>query len=714
MTHAPGRGLPAGRLLFGGDYNPEQWGEDVWKEDVVLMRQAGVNAATVGVFSWALLEPEEGVYDFGWLDRVVQTLHDGGVGVVLATPTASPPPWFTRRHPDAMPVGPDGVRLVHGSRDTYAVSAPAYRSASRAIAQRLAERYGDHPALLAWHVHNEYGSLDFGEHAAAAFRRWLQRRYSTLEELNRAWYTAFWSQHYTSWEDVLPPRRTQYLANPAHALDFRRFSSDEMLDAYREQRDAIRATGSSAPVTTNFMLPSWNHLEQWSWAPELDVLSLDHYLDTVGPDGEAHAAYGADLVRSWSGGGPWLLMEQSTISSTVAGRRAHKEPDRVLRNSLSYVARGSQGSLFFQWRAPAAGSEAWHGGIVPHAGAGSRSFRGFERLGRVLESLAEVAAAPQDGPLVEADVAIVWHAEGWWATETPQLPSDDLDYSAAVRGAHRVLWQEGFAVDFVAPEADLSRYRLVLVPSLFPVTDAAVAGMRRFVEGGGHLAVWPFTGYADEHLHVVPGGYPGRLRDLLGVRVEELHPLDPAERVELTGPGEPDGSTGPERPLTGLTWSEHLSSEGAEVLARYAGLDEGVDEGAGEGAGEGVAGGPAITRHAVGRGAAHYVSTFLDGPSLRTWVAGLCEQAGARRVVEGCPPLVEAVRRRGAGVDHLFVLNHSRAAVRVQGPGVDLLTGAAAADGLVVPARGCAVLRTTERDGFTVTADPAGGEATPG
>ncbi|WP_432488621.1 beta-galactosidase [Kineococcus sp. SYSU DK018] len=680
---SPARRFSTDRFLFGGDYNPEQWPEEVWHEDVALMRRAGVNAATVGVFSWAALEPAEGVYEFGWLDRVVEVLHAGGVGVVLATPTASPPPWFTRAHPDAMPVGPDGVRLSHGSRDTYAVSAPAYRDACREIVQRLAERYGSHPALLAWHVHNEYGTLDWGEHAAAAFRRWLQRRYGTLTELNRAWYTSFWSQRYGDWEDVLPPRATQYLANPAQVLDFKRFSSDEMLQALREQRDVIRATGSAAPVTTNFMLPTWNHLEQWSWSAELDLVSVDHYLDTVGPDGETHAAYGADLTRSFGQGDPWLLMEQSSTSSTVPGRRAHKSPDRVIRNSLSYLARGSQGALFFQWRAPAAGSEAWHGGIVPHTGAGSRSFRGFEQLGAVLTAIAEAAEPPAEGPLVEADVAVLWHAEGWWATDAPQLPSDLLDYSSTVRAAHRALWQAGYAVDFAAPGADLSRYRLVLVPSMFALDGQAVRRLEEHLAAGGHLAVWPFTGYADEDLHVVPGGYPGRLRHLLGLHVEELHPLAAGDEVLL----ESDG-TGP---LRGRVWSELVVPDGAEVLAAYAG--------------GGLDGKAALTRHRVGAGVAHYVSTFLDEEPLRRWLTAVCEQSGARPVLGApAPEGVEVVRRRGARADHLFVLNHSGVPVRVTGPGTNLLTSSPADAGLRVEPRGWAVLRTTERDGWSAEA----------
>ncbi|NAZ81615.1 beta-galactosidase [Kineococcus sp. R8] len=671
-----------GRLLFGGDYNPEQWPREVWDEDVRLMRAAGTTTATVGVFSWSVLEPRPGEFTFDWLDEVFDLLHRNGIGVVLATPTASPPPWFSSAHPDALPVEADGTRKVHGSRDTYCHSAPAYRAACVRIATALAERYGRHPALQAWHLHNEYGTLCWCDHVAAAFRDWLRERYGTLEALNDAWWTAFWSQRCSTWEEVLPPRATQYLHNPTQAVDFRRFSSDAMLERLREQREAVRAAGSTAPVTTNFMLPTWNHLEQWSWAAEQDVVSLDHYLDDTGPDGEAFVAYAGDLARSWAGGGPWLLMEQSPTSVPLRGRRATRRPGEFTRHSLSYVARGAQGAMYFQWRAPSAGSEAWHGAVLDHAGADTRLFREACSLGAALGRLAEVAEPPAEGRTVLAEVAVLWHADGWWALEHQVLPSDAMTYPEAVRDVHRSLHGAGIAVDFARPGADLRAYRLVVVPSMYVLGDAAVRSLQEFVEAGGVLVVGCLTGYAAEDLHVVGGGYPGRLRDLLGVRVDELHPLAEEEPVALSG-----GSRG-------HAWSEHVEPGGAETVLTY-------ESGS-------LAGGPAATRARSGAGTAHYLSTRLRGPDLDRYLADRCAEAGVEPVLGRRPPAgVEVVRRRGARTDYLFVLNHAATPVLVTGPGEDLLSGRASGAGLTVAGGDVAVLRQAQRgaaDPWTVVA----------
>ncbi|NMA76868.1 MAG: beta-galactosidase [Actinomycetales bacterium] len=653
-------------FLFGGDWSPEQWDPRTWREDIELMRRAKVNTVSLGIFSWSALEPAEGVFETDWLHEVIDLLTDAGIGFFLATPTASPPPWFTLSHPEAMPVTAQGVRLTHGSRDTYAVSAPAYREASRRIARMLAERFGQHPGLSGWHLHNEYGTLDHGPEAARAFRSWLRDRYGSLDELNRHWSTAFWSQGYGDWEEITPPRATQYLHNPAQLIDFRRFSSDEMRAAMVEQRDEIRAAGSSAPMTTNFMLPEWNHLEQWGWADELDVVALDHYLDTPGPDAEAHVAYGSDLARSWSDG-PWVLMEQNAAGIALGDRTVVKSADRMIRHSLGYIARGSQSSLFFQWRASLGGAEQWHSALVPHTGGTSRRFEAVCELGTILERIAPAVRPPSEGPLVEAEAGILWHADGWWALETPHLPSDAITYSDEVRATHRSFWRAGIPVDFVRPGSDASRYRFLVVPCLYPLSDAQVTWLEQYVDNGGELLVTFLSGISDPSLRIAPDGYPGRLRTLLGVRVEELRPLPAGEEVAL--------STG----AVVEEWTELVDTVDAEPIAQYTHGD--------------LCGLPAITRVARGAGHAVYLSARLRQESRDAFLADTAQRLGILPTLPGAAVRgLEAVRRRSSGADHVFLLHHGTESVTVRGEGRDLISGRDTAQGLDIEPGGWAVL----------------------
>lgn len=634
-----------GRLCFGGDYNPEQWPEDVWLEDVELMRRCGVNLVTVGVFAWSRLEPREGEYDFGWLDRVLDLLHGGGVRVALATPTASPPPWFGFAYPDALPVTRDGVRLSHGSRDAYCASAPAYRAACRRISTALSHRYGEHPALALWHVHNEYGTWCHCEHVAARFRRWLRRRYHTLEALNEAWTTAFWSQHYAEWDHVLPPRATQYLPNPSQLLDFRRFLSAELLACFREQRDLLRSSTPDVPVTTNLVLGSWVPVDQWEWAREVDLVAIDHYpASAAGLAAEEETAFAADLARGWAGGAPWLLMEQAPNLIYSGGRMLPKRPGQMTRLSLSHIARGSIGSMFFQWRAPRGGAEAFHSALLPHAGARSRVFDEAVELGAALGRLTTAGVA--DGP-VEARVALVWDPQSWWALQGPGLPASDLEYWAAARSVHASAWRLGVTVDVVAPGAALSPYRVVLLPCLYLTAAATAAAVSAFVASGGHAAVWYLSGVADVDGRIHPGGPPGPLGDLLGLRVEQMCPVPDGTALALT--------TG----ASGSLWSELLRLDGATSMAEYAGGD--------------LAGEPAITRHPVGAGAAWYVSTRLDEAALDLLLAGVLRDAGVAAAASGTQPGVEVVRRR-SGV--IFALNHTRDEAVLAVSGKELLSGA--------------------------------------
>ncbi|NEB04710.1 beta-galactosidase [Streptomyces sp. SID13726] len=648
--------IPEG-LAYGGDYNPEQWPEEVWAEDVRLMREAGVNMVSVNIFAWALLEPSEGTYDFSRLDKILALLHENGIAADLATPTAAPPAWFFRAHPQALPVDRDGRGLSYGSRQTFCPSSPEYREAALRIARVLGERYADHPAVVMWHIHNEYGCHNaecYCDVSAAAFRRWLRERYGDLATLNDAWGTTFWSQWYHDWDEIIPPRATGAVPNPTHRLDWRRFCSDELLSLYKAERDVLREAAPSIPATTNFMVMyNFDALDYWRWAPELDVVSNDHYLRSTDPESEIDIALSGDLVRSLAGG-PWLLMEHSTGAVNWQPVNRAKTAGELRRNALAHVARGADGIAYFQWRAAKAGAEQWHSAMLPHAGTDSQIWRDVVALGADLKALAEVR-----GTTNPASVAVVWDWNARWALELPSQPSESVRYLDLVRSWYEPLWRSGVAVDFVHPSADLSSYRLVLAPALYLVDDSAAANLTGFAAAGGSLVVGFHSGAVDTNCHVRLGGYPGAFRDSLGVRTDELFPLLPGESLALSDGG------------TASLWSERVRLEGAEAVTSYTSGP--------------LAGTPAVTRHIYGEGTAWYVATHPDPSTLAGLLDRIRTEAGVEPVRK-TPEGVEAVLRRGAEADYLFLVNHGDRAAEVEvAPGAtNLLTGVAAAGGTVV------------------------------
>lgn len=655
-----------GQLAFGGDYNPEQWPPSVWQEDVALMREAGVNLVTVGVFSWALLEPAPGRYDFALFDQVLDLLHENGIAVDLATATASPPPWFSAQYPHTLLTDADGVRRSFGARQSYCPSAPEYRQAAAALAGAIAHRYAEHPAVVMWHINNEYGCHNwhcFCDASAAAFREWLRARYVEIDALNDAWGTAFWSQHYTSWEQITPPRTVGYrtFPNPGQQLDWWRFSSDELLACYLAEAGAVRAIASQ-PVTTNFM-NFFKPVDYRRWVRELDLVSNDHYLIGEDPEPTQQLAMSADLMRSLASGAPWLLMEHSTSAVNWQPRNLAKAPGQLLRNSLQHVARGADGALFFQWRASRSGAEKFHSALVPHAGTDSKVWREVVELGTSLKSLAELAGSEVE----PAAVAVLFDWHSWWAAGLDSHPSVDVDALAEARRWHAALWARNVGVDFAGPADDLARYRVLVVPVQYLLEEATVQALAAAAEAGAQVVVTYFTGVVDEYDRIRLGGYPGALRELLGIRIEEFFPLLPDQPVALSSYG------------SGSTWSELGRSDSAEVLAAYA-------------AGA-VSGSPAITRRAAGGGAAWYVGTVLSPDGLDQLLTEILAAAGAVPVVEGLPRGVEALRRKGEHGRYLFVVNHTDAEVTVPVSGTELLGGAAVDGALRVAAGGAAVVR---------------------
>ncbi|MEU8574632.1 beta-galactosidase [Streptomyces asoensis] len=670
MPETSPRGLT--RLAFGGDYNPEQWPESVWQDDVRLMREAGVTMVSVGIFSWALLETSPGVYDFGWLDRVIGLLHDNGIRVDLGTPTVAPPVWFYRQHPDALPVTAEGVRLEFGSRGAICHSNADYRAAAANITTRLAERYGDHPALAMWHVHNEYGvpvSACYCDACAAHFRRWLETTYGTVDAVNEAWGTAFWGQRYASFDDINPPRATPTVGNPGQALDYKRFADATMRENFSAERDILHRLAPGVPVTTNFMtaLSQCDSVDYWAWGREVDIVTNDHYLITDGRRTHVNLAMAADLTRSVAGGAPWILLEHSTSGINWQPRNPAKAPGQMARNSLGHVARGSEGAMFFQWRQSRRGAEKFHSAMVPHGGTDTRVWREVVELGAGLDSLASVR-----GTRTEADVAVLWDWHSWWAQGLDWRPSQDADPRERADAFYEALYDRHLTVDFAHPEADLSRYPLVVVPALYLMTEAAGNNLAEYVANGGTLVVSYFSGIVDEHDAVHEGACPGALRDVLGLTVEEFSPLLAGEDVRVTGPG---GQV-----LTGDVWTEFVVPRGAETVWTYA---DGL-----------TAGHPAVTRHRLGEGTAWYVSTRLGPEGLDALLGRAAEDAGIPPRAD-LPYDVEVVRRSGGTGSYLFAINHTAADAKVplETSGTELLTGERAAGRLAVPAGAVRVVR---------------------
>ena len=676
------------RTRYGGDYNPEQWPPSVWREDVRLMGEAGVDLVTVGVFSWAQLEPAEGTFSFGWLREVLDLLGDAGIGVDLATPTASPPPWLTTRYPDVLPVNAAGARYSHGSREHFCVCSPMYREKARRIVERLAAEVGDHPAVEMWHLSNEYAChvpYCYCDYHAQAFRRWLERRYGSVAGLNEAWGTAFWSQRYGDFAEVIPPRMTPTFGNPAQDLDYRRFSSEAFLEEALEERAMLRSCRPELPVTTNFM-GFFKPLDYFAWASELDVASTDNYTDPSAADWAMQSAMHYDLVRSVNKKIPWMVMEQTSSRVNWRDHNAAKSPGQMRAMCYQAVARGATGLLFFQWRASRAGAEKFHSAMLSHAGVASPVWQEVVGLGRELARLGSFESAS-----VEARVALIFSWPNWWALEAPSKPANDLKMDEQLTWMYRPLYNNGITADFCRPDEPLERYQAVLVPSLYLLSEQEGANLVSFVERGGTAVISFWSGIVDHNDAVYLGPYGGPLRPLMGCDVLEVAPLPAGEAVEVEWE---DGSR------TNATFWADIAAEGnGRVLARI------VD---GPWSGR-----PAVIETSYGQGRAYYLAVRLDAAGLARIYAGVPALSAAQQLVAPTPeyaPLgVERVVRVADGQWYEFLINHSDEDrhVEIAPGGFEMLSERDLEDKVTLPPMGVAIVRHAKQSAPLVSG-PAG------
>jgi beta-galactosidase len=648
------------KIWYGGDYNPEQWDKAVWEEDARMFRLAGVDVATINVFSWALNQLDDETYNFTWLDEVIDHLYRHGTYVCLATSTGAHPAWMAKKHPDILRVDFEGRKHKFGGRHNSCPNSPSYRKFSRILAEKLAERYKDHPALLIWHVSNEYGGYCYCDNCAAAFRVWLEQRYHSLDKLNKAWNTRFWGHTFYNWDEIVPPNALseEWGSDRSNfqgiSLDYRRFMSDSLLDCYRIEYDALKKHTPNLPVTTNLM-GTYKELDYFKWAPYLDVVSWDNYPSMETP--YSYTAMVHDLMRGLKDGQPFMLMEQTPSQQNWQDYNALKRPGVMRLWSYQAVAHGADTVMFFQLRRSVGACEKYHGALIEHVGhEHTRVFRECAELGKELQLLSDTILDSR----IESKVAIVYDWENRWAVELSSGPSVALNYVDEVHKYYDALFKLNIQTDLVREDADFSTYDLVIAPVLYMVKPGFAEKTEAFVRGGGAFLTTFFSGIVNENDLVTLGGYPGELRPLLGIWSEEIDALFPGHTNQIVVQAEQGTLKG--------TYScgllcDLVHSEGAEVIAAY-----------GDDFYKGM---PAITRNRFGEGQAWYVASSPEPACVQDLVAAICRDKGIQPHLTA-PAGVEVTQRSKAGCNIMFLLNHNANEVIVETDlhdAEDLLTG---------------------------------------
>lgn len=660
-------------IAFGGDYNPDQWSEETWDDDVRLMKKAGVNTVALAIFSWDRIQPQENRWDFGWLDRIIDKLGKAGIATDLASATATAPLWLYEKHPEVLPCDKFGHPVNAGSRQSWSPTSPVFKEYALTLCRKLAERYGANPYVTAWHMGNEYGwnnRNDYSDNALNAFRLWCERKYGTIGALNQAWGTTFWGQEMNSFDEVLIPRfmGADSMVNPGQKLDFERFGNDMLLDFYKAERDAIAEICPDKPFTTNFMVSTDQCCMDYAdWANEVNFVSNDHYFHEGGEMHLDELACSDALMDSFALGKPWYVMEHSTSAVQWKPLNMRKRKGETVRDSLAHVAMGADAINFFQWRASAFGAESFHSAMVPHAGEDTKLFRQVCELGETLQTLAD--AGVQGSELERSDTAILFSAESEWATRSETLPSMKLNHWHDVRDWYRAFLDAGTRADIMPLKYDWSDYKTVVLPTVLMLSAVDTRRLADFAAAGGRVVVGYATGLIDENFHTWLGGYPGAgnglLRDMLGIRGEEFNIL--GSGVE----GEPEairlgagGEVAPEdaAALNGATtrlWQNDVTVTGnrTQVLAMYAG------EEADEWELDGMA---AVTRNPYGAGEAYFVGCDLDVADLtkliRTYLAAPAQSQQSQANTD-----VLHTVRKSAGAAFDFYLPRGKKEVELQG-----------------------------------------------
>lgn len=624
------------RILYGGDYNPNQWPREIWNQDMEMFRHASINSATVNVFSWAKIQPSEEKYDFSELDDIVEMLEKEDYDIVMATSTAALPAWMVKRYPEVARTDYEGRHHKFGQRHNACPNSPVYQKYAAALVEKLAERYGMTGKVSCWHVNNEYGGECYCENCEKAFRVWLRKKYHTIEELNRAWNLEFWGHTIYDWDEIVLPNALsegigeEKTAFAGISIDYRRFMSDSMLNNFKMERDIIRRYDPDTPVTTNLM-GTYKGLDYFKWAKEMDLVSWDNYPSYDTPWSQTAMCH--DLMRGLKNR-PFMLMEQTPSQQNWQPYNSLKKPGQMRAQSYQTMAHGADTIQFFQLRRSIGACEKFHGAVIAHAGTeNTRVFHEVAQLGKELEKLGDTII----GSMPVSRIGVIFDWDNYWALEYTSGPNQDLKYVDQIHRYYRSLYQRNYSVDMIPTDADFGRYRVIIAPVLYMVKDGVAQALDAFVREGGTLITTFMSGIVGQSDNVFLGGYPGPLRKLAGVWVEEIDALAP-EQTNTIRFG--DGTTGKCRLLCDL-----MHPEGAEVLAEY------TDNF--------YAGMPAVTKNAVGKGCVYYIGTQPDEKSLGRIMEEAVQNAGVRPVVSEKTDLEITVRENEDEMFY-FIMNFTQ------------------------------------------------------
>ena len=622
------------KMVYGGDYNPEQWDESVWEEDMRMFALAGIDIVTLNVFSWALLQKDDDVYDFSLLDKIMEFVKKHGLYVCLATSTGAHPAWMAKKYPDILRTEFGGMKRKFGGRHNSCPNSPTYKKFSVRLATKLAERYKEYDNIVAWHISNEFGGECYCENCEQAFRIWLKEKYGTLENLNRAWNTTFWGHTFYDWDEiVLPDLRSEHFAYDRTmfqgiSLDYRRFMSDSMLDRYIDEYRAIKAITPEVLITTNLM-GFYKPLDYQKWAKYMDFISWDNY--PANDDSYAKIAMAHDLMRGIKQGKPFALMEQTPSVTNWLSYNALKRPGVMRLWSYQAVAHGADTVMFFQMRRSIGACEKYHGAVIDHVGnENTRVFREIAALGEELEKIGDATL----GGRTKSQIALLFDWDNWWALEYSAGPSCELRYLTEFGRYYESLRKANYDVDIIGVEDAFDSYKIVIAPVLYMVKGDYDEKIRSYTKAGGIFVTTFFSGIVQENDLVTLGGYPGKLRDILGIWVEEIDALANGQENGFVY----EGIHYPAKLLCDI-----IHTEGAEALCGYES--------------DFYAGCPVITKHAYGQGIAYYVATASNDAFYKKFLGDICAEAGVEPLLE-TPELVEVTSRENEKGRYLFLLNH--------------------------------------------------------